>query len=140
MPRPPRKEQTVCRHFTWLLGRRDDVWQADGRSDRPNVGRYSPGTDDDQGARRLLAELDLTKAIEHGLADPSALVPLRREELLLDEGRRLSMDHVARARFAGGVRESSRKRYRAVFDVSRLRPFVTVMARNSSDQVRNGVP
>jgi integrase len=116
MPRPHSKERIVCRHFAWLLGRRDEVWQADGRSNRPNVGRHSLGTADYQDAKRLLAELDLTKAVEHGLADASALAPIGREELPLDEGRRLYMDHVARARVAGGVRESSRKRYRAVFD------------------------
>jgi hypothetical protein len=44
MPRPHCKEKVVCRHFTWLLGRRDEVWQADGRSNRPNVGRHSRGS------------------------------------------------------------------------------------------------
>lgn len=116
MSRRHRKEKVSCRYFTWLLGRRDEVWQADGRSNRPNAGRHSLGTDDHQEARRLLVELDLTMAVKHGLADPSALGPTRQRELPLDGGRQLYMDFVARARVAGGVRPSSRKRYKAVFD------------------------
>ena len=116
MPRRCRKEKVACAYFTWLLGRRDEVWQADGRSNRPGLGRHSLGTSDHQEARRLLVHLDLTMAVKHGLADPSALEPARPRELPLEEGRALYMDFVGRARVAGGVRPSSRKRYRAVFD------------------------
>ena len=55
-------------------------------------------------------------AVKHGLADPSALDDSRQHELPLDEGYALYMDFVGRARVTGGVRPSSRKRYRAVFD------------------------
>ena len=116
MPRRHAKEKIACQYFTWLLGRRDAVWQADGRSNRPGVGRHSLGTDDYAEARRLLARLDLTMAVKHGLAEPAALGPALRDELALEEGRRLYMDYVGRARVAGGVRASSKKRYRAVFD------------------------
>ena len=116
MPRRPVREKVACRYFTWLLGRRDAVWQADGRSNRPPAGRHSLGTDDHGEALRLLERLDLTMAVEHGLADPAALGPEHRDELSLDEGRRLYMDFVGRARVAGGVRSSSKKRYRAVSD------------------------
>lgn len=116
MPRRLRKERVTCPYFTWLLGLRDEVWQADGRSNRPSLGRHSLGTANRQEAWRLLAHLDVTMAVKHGLADPSALEPARRRELPLDEGRALDMDFVGRARVAGGVRPSSRKRYKAVFD------------------------
>jgi integrase len=116
MPRPRRKEKVACKYFTWLLGRRDAVWQADGRSNRPDVGRHSLGTDNHEQARRLLVELDLTMAVKYGLADPAAMEPSEHPELPLEEGRRLYMEFVGRARVAGGVRPSSRKRYKAVFD------------------------
>jgi integrase len=116
MPRQCAKEKVVCKHFTWLLGRRDQVWQADGRSNRPSKGRHSLGTADHEEARRLLAELDLTMAVRHGLADPSSLEPVRQHELALEEGRTRYMDFVGRAPVTGGVRPSSQKRYRAVFD------------------------
>jgi hypothetical protein len=69
MPRNRTKEKVLCRYFGWLLGLRDRVWQADGRSNSPNLGRHSLGTSDYKEARRLLAELDLTMAVMHGLAD-----------------------------------------------------------------------
>ena len=116
MSRKPRKEKIQCRYFTWLLGRRDAVWQADGRSNRPDIGRHSLGTDDFSEAKRLLAELDLAMAVKHGRADAAAPGPVRQQELSLVEGQRLYLDFVARPRVAGGVRPSSRKRYKAVFD------------------------
>ena len=116
MSRRCKKEKVACAYFTWLLGLRDEVWQADGRSNRPSLGRHSLGTADHQEARRLLVHLDLTMAVKHGLADPAALDVACQHELPLEEGRTLYMDFVGRARVAGGVRPSSRKRYRAVFD------------------------
>ena len=133
MPRRHPKEKISCRFFTWLLGRRDDVWQADGRSNRPAVGRHSLGTDDYQEARRLLAELDLTMAVKHGLADAAALGAVRRDELTLEEGRKLYMDHVGRAPVAGGARPSSLKRYRAVFD--KFIPFAVGKGVSTWDRV-----
>lgn len=88
MPRPRSKERIACRYFTWLVGRRDDVWQADGRANQPAVGRHSLGTADYDEAKRLLVHLDLTLAAKHGLADPLALEPTQEDELPLDEGRR----------------------------------------------------
>jgi site-specific recombinase XerD len=55
-------------------------------------------------------------AVRHGRADPSALRPGRNVELSLERGRTLYMDFVGRPPVAGGVRPSSRKRYRTVFD------------------------
>src|SRR4051794_10316117 len=113
MPRRASKEKIIGKYFTWLLGQRDAVWHADGRSNWPHVGRHSLGTDDYHEAKRLLAQLDLTMAVKHGLADAAALEATDPLELTLDEGRRLYMEFVSRARVAGGVRPSSRKRYNA---------------------------
>ena len=116
MPRHRIKEKVVGRYFTWLIGRRDQVWQADGRSNRPALGRHSLGTSDYQEALKLLAELDLTMAVKRGLAEPAALVRASSNDLPLEEGRRLYMEFVGRVPVAGGVRLSTQKRYRAVFD------------------------
>ncbi len=116
MPRPARRLKICGRYYTWLLYARQGVWQADGRSNRPTLGRQSLGTNDLQEAHRLLAELDLTMAVKHGLADRSALSPVQANELSLSQGRQLYMEHVARPRVAGGVRETTAKRYKAVFD------------------------
>jgi integrase len=111
-----KKKKVVARYFTWLLGCRHSVWQADGRSNSPGLGRHSLGTTDYEEAKRLLCQLDLTMAVKHGLADAAALTSTSSHELSLDEGRRLYLEFVGRARVAGGVRPSSRKRYRAVLD------------------------
>lgn len=116
MPRPRKNERIACRYFVWVLSRRDGVGRADGRSNRTNVGRHSLATGDLDEARRLLARLDLTMAVRHGLADPDAIKTDVGRELSLADGRRLYEAHVGRAKLVGGTRPSSQKRYRAVFD------------------------
>jgi integrase len=115
MSRKRTNERIAGRYFTWLLGCRKGVWHADGRSNVPSVGRHSLGTRDADEARRLLAQLDLTMAVKHGKADAAALNPLATREVPMEEGQRLYLEHVSRARVVGGVRPSSQKRYRAVF-------------------------
>ena len=46
MPRKPKKLKIAERYFTWLLGLRDGVYYADGRTNRPSAGRHSLGTKD----------------------------------------------------------------------------------------------
>lgn len=116
MPRRPIKIRISGSYFTWLLGRRGKVWQADGRSNQPSVGRHSLATEDYEEAKQLLQKLDMAMAVKHGLSDPPALEPDRHDQLLLEVGRRAYMDFVGRPRVAGGIRPSSLKRYRAVFD------------------------
>lgn len=116
MPRPRKHERIECRYYTWLLSCRDGVWRADGRSNRPNIGRHSLGTKDRNEAVKLLARLDLTMAVRHGRADPAAIRADAGGELALAEGRRRYEAHVARAVLVGGARPATRKRYRAVFD------------------------
>lgn len=116
MPKPKRHLKICGRYYTWLLHARNGVWQADGRSNQPNLGRHSLGTTDLMEAKRLLAELDLGMAVKHGLADRSVLSPVQAKALSLTDGRQLYMTHVSRPRVAGGVRETTSKRYKAVFD------------------------
>lgn len=113
MPRKAQKEKFAGRYFTWLLGRRNGVWTADGRSNFVNLGRHSLGTRDREHALRELADLDLRLAVEHGRADRSALDDLEAEPLPLEKGKELYLAHAGRPRVARGVRDSSLKRYKA---------------------------
>ena len=133
MSKHNRNERLACRYFVWRLVRRDAMWQADGRSNRPNVGRHSLGTDDRAEARRLVAELDLVMAVKHGMAEAPAPTPAPQRLLPLDRGRELYMDYVGRSRVAGGVRPSTQKRYRTVFD--KFFAFGTDRGLNSWNQV-----
>jgi integrase len=111
-----RGETVSARYFTWRLRQRKGVYFADGRTCTPNLGRNSLGTRDRTEALTALTELDLVKAVEHGLADPGVLSISESTHLTLEKGRKLYIDHAGRSRVAGGVRASSLKRYRAVFD------------------------
>jgi len=115
MPRKPMKERVPCEYFAWLLGTRNGVYYADGRGGGRDLGRHSLGTRDREEALELLRRLDLTKAVEAGLADV-ALLKAPGELLPLEEGRRRYMQHVARPAIQGGVAPSTQARYRAVFD------------------------
>ena len=116
MPRPAIKRRIVGRYFTWLLGRRNGVYYADGRSNVPALGRHSLGTRDETEALAALARLDLVRAVDVGRADRAALDAAPPEALVLEQGRALYEAHVARPRVTGGARPSTAKRYRAVLD------------------------
>ena len=57
MPKKPKKEKIAQRYFTWLLGLRDGVYYADGRTNAPPAGRHSLGTKDYEQAREALKQL-----------------------------------------------------------------------------------
>jgi integrase len=123
MPKPRKNETVRCAHFVWRLTKRGGQWQADGRSNTPNAGRHSLGTKDKEEALRLLPELDRVRAEDLGLIPRSAENSSRVKTQTLEDGRKLYEKHIARPRVAGGVRKSTKKRYRAVFD--KFIPFAT---------------
>ncbi len=105
-----------CSYFGWILIQRGGTYYADGRSNQPNAGRHSLGTSERSEAFKALPLLDRSQAERLGLAPASdrshsALAPLG-----LYQGRKLYEEHIARPRTTGGVRPSTRKRYRTVFD------------------------
>ncbi len=116
MPRKRKKEQITGTYFLWLLGQRQGVYYADGRSNKPSAGRHSLATRDHAEALTALKQLDLVRAVELGLADKALLAPSSAELLSLAEGRPLYLQHVNRPRVVGGARPTSVKRYRAVLD------------------------
>ena len=116
MPKPRTKELIQCQHYCWRLGIRKGVWQADGRTNYPNLGRHSLGTKDKIEARQLLAQLDRQLTEKYGLASKSSMPNTTGTLLSLDKGRILFEEHLARPRVVGGVRNSTLKRYRAIFN------------------------
>ncbi|MBD3674539.1 MAG: site-specific integrase [Planctomycetaceae bacterium] len=118
MPKPRKNEEIKCRHFRWLLGQRNGVYFADGRSNEPSLGKLSLGTKNYKIALQDIHELDHKMAVKSGLADPTVHSPEESKLLPLTEGRRLYEKHVARPQIAGGPKPISRKRYRAVLDKS----------------------
>jgi integrase len=116
MPAKRKKEKISGRYFIWLLGSRDGIFFADGRTNPPhNVGRHSLATRDRQEALEQLRRLDLVKAVEFGLADRSYLTETNEKLLLLEEGKDLYLNHVKRPPVLGGACKTTAKRYRAVF-------------------------
>lgn len=114
MPKPRIRELVRCRHFAWRLGKRDGVWQADGRSNKQNAGRHSIGTHDRKEALELLHRLDAVVAADLGLAPRLPEAVTRR--LSLEEGRQLYEAHSKRPVALRGTQASTQKRYRTVFD------------------------
>lgn len=116
MPKKPKYELIRCIHFSWRLSRREEMWSADGRSNPINVGRHSLGTRDKAEALTLLHRLDEVCAVKFGLIKKNQLTAPANHRLSLAEGRRVYEEYIGRSRIAGGVKESTKKRYRAIFD------------------------
>ena len=109
------KQKVTCEYFTWLVGKRNGIFYADGRGNLPALGRFSLGTSNPTKAMEALKELDRVKAVEAGKSDRSIL-SASISAPTLTEGRTLYMDHVKRPIVTGGARQTTHKRYRAVFD------------------------
>jgi len=116
MPRKSNKERVTGQYFVWLVGTRDGVYYADGRSNTHDLGRHSLGTHDRTEALDRVRQLDLVKAVEVGMADASVLKADTDDLLPLDDGRTRYMTHVARPAIQGGASPTTAKRYKAVFD------------------------
>lgn len=116
MPKPRKYELVRCKHFTWRLSRRAEVFYADGRSNQLNAGRLSLGTKYRDEALRLLEELDIERAADFGLIPRLKAKDDNNRPLTLADGRRLYEEHLALPGVAGGVRLGTRNRYRTVLD------------------------
>jgi len=123
MPKRRKNQLIHCSHFKWRLVCRSGRWYADGRSNVPDAGRHALGTEDRKEALRQLPELDRARAEDLGLIPQSGRSREQYRPLTLQEGWKLYGKHIARPRATGGVRKSTQKRYRAVFD--KFIPFAT---------------
>lgn len=137
MPGRRKKERVIGRFFTWLLGNRNGIFFADGRSNTTNLGRHSLGTRDKDDALKLLVRLDLVKAVEHGRADRVLLEPQSSDALSLEEGQRLYLAHVGRPPVLGGSMPATGKRYRAV--LNKFVPFAHANAISAWPQVSKAI-
>jgi integrase len=111
-----KSEQVKCKYFTWLLQKRNDVYQADGRGNNPSAGRHSLATRERDKALESLHLLDATVAVGLGLASPTVLKAIDGKYVPLKEGQVEYLSHVARPRSLKGGSKSTQKRYRSVFD------------------------
>jgi integrase len=114
MPKKLSKQRIVGKYFIWLLGQRDGVYTADGRSNRIPAGRHSLGSKNYQEALDAIQQLDLVMAVKLGLADRSVLDEPESSLLGLEKGKDLYLAHVQRPRVAKGTKPGTPKRYRAV--------------------------
>ena len=132
MPKKRKYEEIHCLHLSWRLKKRGEMYYADGRVNKVNAGRHSLGTSDRDEALRQLVDLDRVRAEDLGLIQPRD----KRTEykpLPLEDGRKLYDKHTARPRVTGGVRKSTLKKYRSVFD--KFLPFAV----SRGVQIWNGV-
>ncbi|MGZ0174206.1 MAG: tyrosine-type recombinase/integrase [Planctomycetales bacterium] len=117
MPKPRKKERIVCPFFVWNLGQRNGVFFADGRSNKPSLGRHSLETRNREEALSSLRELDEVMAVRHGKVKQEHLPnAASATSLELNEGWSLYRAHVSRPRIAGGAKPTTAKRYRAIFE------------------------
>ncbi len=111
------REKVRCRFFLWALAKRGDIYYADGRSNELQLGRYSLGSGNWSEAMNALEQLDKHMAVKEGLLPRSEVEEKPKEAFLsLEEGRSHYEKYGSRPQIAEGVRDSTRKRYRAVFD------------------------
>jgi integrase len=116
MAKPRKNEIVRCTYFIWKLSKRGKMWYADGRSNPLDAGRHSLGTTEKDEALKRLPELDRVRAEDLGLITRSPRNDEVGKPLPLEEGRKSYEKHIARSRVTGGVRKSTQKRYRTVFD------------------------
>lgn len=105
-------EEIHCRYFRWLVYLRDGVLTADGRGNPVNAGRRSLRTRKWDVARKRIHKLDEKMAEKLGLIRFS-----RREEdvdfrLNIKKGIEIYLEFIERPRIAGGIADSTRKRYK----------------------------
>ena len=112
MPKKRDNITMVSHHFSWIIYQRDGVFYADGRNNSKPLGRYSLGVKTKEEIPERLYQLD--DVLSSSKTNPISLKT--KEPLVLEEGRRLYMEHQSRPRSLGGVKTSSFKRYRAVMD------------------------
>ncbi len=115
MPRKPDRKPVSCEFFTWRVFQRNGVWYADGRGGEFNLGKHSLNTRDREEALSNLRLLDRKKAVKLGLATPQ-LKQGNGQEISIQKGWQLFMDHCNRPEVMGGVSQNTYKRYRAVRD------------------------
>ncbi|HEV8068972.1 MAG TPA: hypothetical protein VGP76_14645 [Planctomycetaceae bacterium] len=68
-------EPIRSQHFVWRLFQRDGVFYADGRTNKPNLGKHSLNTRNRQEAMDRLRELDVRMAVKLGRVSARSITP-----------------------------------------------------------------
>lgn len=114
LPRKPSGDPVKGAHFEWIVYRRPNgFFYADGRSNRPNLGRHSLGTQDRSKAIEQVRALDHVKAIEHGRVAPPASSESPMSSVSLEEGQEVFLRYSGRV---DGAKAKSVQRYKAVLE------------------------
>jgi len=109
------KSKEASLYYEWKIFCREGVHYADGRSNRPSLGKHSLGTRNREEAHERLQMLDHKLAIANGLISESAS-GTAFPEISIETGWTTFMDHCQRPRVMGGKSENTIARYRAVRD------------------------
>ena len=128
---PIKRESALvpCRYYNWLLSKRGEVWQADGRSNDVDAGRHSLGTHNEDEARDIVHELDEEMAMKLGLIERK--VPVTRSGLTVLQAIEIFRAHKKRPVPVGGVEPQTLERYDRIlnkfksFTEARRERFVT---------------
>ena len=106
------KYEVQCRYYRWLIYLRDGVFQADGRSNTIDAGRHSLRTRQLEVAKKRIHKLD------EKMAEKLGLIRFARREndvnfkLTVKDGIEIYLNYIERPKIAGGIAESTRKRYK----------------------------
>ena len=106
------KYEVQCRYYRWLIYSRDGVFQADGRSNTIDAGRHSLRTRQLEVAKKRIHKLD------EKMAEKLGLIRFARREndvnfkLTVKDGIEIYLNYIERPKIAGGIAESTRKRYK----------------------------
>jgi len=125
------KNRIAGQYFVWNLFRRGQTWYADGRGNRPSLGKHSLETGDRTQAISTLRLLDHQKAIDLNCAVP--IVHRSISPLTIRQGWLSYLQHAARSEVLGGTCAKTQKRYRAVSD--KHQEFCEAKSIKSWDQI-----
>ena len=106
------KEEVQCRYFRWLIYPRDGVLQADGRSNTVDAGRRSLRTRKWDVAKKRIHKLDEKMAEKLGLIRFTRRDADVNFKLTIKEGVETYLDFIDRPKIAGGIADSTRRRYK----------------------------
>lgn len=106
------KEEIRCRYFRWLVYLRNGVLQADGRANKVNPGRRSLRTRSWEVARKRVHQLDEKMAEKFGIVRFARRTEDVEFKLKINRGIEIYMDFLERPKIAGGIADSTRKRYK----------------------------
>ncbi|QDT36855.1 hypothetical protein [Stratiformator vulcanicus] len=113
----PKRLKINASYYVWRLFQRDNgLWYADGRGNHPSLGKHSLGTRSLEDARNAVTALDQAMAIQHGILDPRDVPNSGFEFVSIEVGIDAFRDYIGRGEATGGVRPSTKKRYRAALD------------------------